>query len=67
MPYPKRQKSCPRSLGIYGGQSEIEEDFFRVFRSPLKILIPSTDPYLLTILSSTPYSLDTDGVVKQQP
>jgi hypothetical protein len=31
---------------------------------PLPILIPLTVPYLLIIISSTLYSLDTDSVVK---
>jgi hypothetical protein len=50
-----RIRTQVRSCGICGGQNGTRGGFLQVFRFPLSILIPSTAPYSLIILSSTLY------------
>jgi hypothetical protein len=50
---------------ICGGQSGSGAGFLRVHRFPLPILIPQTAQRSSIILSSTLYTVDTEGVVKQ--
>lgn len=51
---------------ICGGQNGIRAGFLQVLWFPLPFLILSTSPYLLIILQSTLYSLDTDSVLNNK-
>jgi hypothetical protein len=53
-----------QAFGISNAQSRTEAGFQYILQSTLLILIQQSAPYS-SILSSMPYSLDTDGVVKQ--
>jgi hypothetical protein len=65
--FPLRQLGFdPRSCGICGGQNGTEAGFLQELLFALPIIIPPAAPYSLIILSPTLYSLDTEGVVKQQ-
>jgi hypothetical protein len=50
-----------RSCGIFGGSIGTGVGFLWVLRFPLQILIPSSVPYSLIILSAIIYGLDTDS------
>jgi hypothetical protein len=53
-----------RLCGISGGKSGTEVGFHRVLRFPLPVIIPSTTPYSLIILSSMLHILDIDVIMQ---